>query len=66
MNDVFIEKWATYYRYFYYYEDMTFERFINLVASGHIPQRAHVDWNKVGKFSEVETEDNNEAIFRLT
>lgn len=43
-----IDRWANYYRYFYFYEDMTFEKFINLVEAGCIPQRSNIDWSKVG------------------
>lgn len=44
-----IEKWAGYYRYFYFYEDMTFERFLKLVELGLTPHRQMVDWTKVGR-----------------
>lgn len=48
MTDQELDRWAGYYRYFYFFEDMTFERFIRLVELGSIPRRSQVDWKKVG------------------
>lgn len=47
LTDKELDKWAGYYRYFYFYEDMTFEKFIELVEAGNIPRRHIVDWSKV-------------------
>lgn len=45
-----LDRWAGYFRYFYFYEDMDFEMFINLVKAGSVPVRSYVDWSKVNKF----------------
>lgn len=42
-----LEKWGNYFRYFYFYEDMTFEDFLKDVANGFIPKRKKVDWSLV-------------------
>lgn len=44
-----IDRWAGYYRYFYFFEEMSFEKFLQLVEIGSVPQRSYVDWNKVGR-----------------
>lgn len=49
MSDTRLEKWANYYRYFYYHEEMTFEHFMKSVDAGTVPQRSGVDWSKVGQ-----------------
>ena len=42
-----IEKWGNYFRYFYFQEVMSFDKFMELVKAGKPPQRLTVDWNKV-------------------
>lgn len=42
-----LERWAGYFRYFYFYEEMTFDKFISMVKIGCVPVRSYVDWNKV-------------------
>lgn len=42
-----IDRWAGYYRYFYFYEDMSFAQFLRRVEKGSVPRRYKVDWNKV-------------------
>lgn len=49
MSDVQVEKWANYYRYFYFHEEMTFAQFLKRVNEGWVPRRGFVDWNKVGQ-----------------
>ena len=49
-----ILKWKNYYLYFYFYEDMTFTDFIDLVQKGQAPKREIVDWDKVGYIGKEE------------
>lgn len=48
MSDENLNRWANYYRYFYFNEEMTFEYFLRLVKAGVTPKRSYVNWTKVG------------------
>lgn len=47
VEDTQYEKWAKYYFFFYFNEEMLFGDFIDRVKAGWIPRRGIVDWNKV-------------------
>lgn len=51
-----LERWGTYFRYFYFYEEMTFEEFLKRVDYGIVPKRISIDWDKVGA---VDATDSN-------
>lgn len=50
------DRWAVYYRYFYFHHEMTFEQFIRRVEAGWVPKRGHIDWSKVGGHLDNEEE----------
>jgi hypothetical protein len=61
MTDGELRKWASYYHFLYFKEDMTFVEFIEKVKTGNTPRRQVIDWKKVRPVYEIHIEMGESA-----
>jgi hypothetical protein len=61
MTERQLDRWASYYHFLYFSEDMTFGEFIAKVEAGNTPRRHTIDWTKVRPVSEIHIESGVSA-----
>lgn len=56
MTESDLHKWGNYFRYFYFDEEMSFSKFLELLEQGRVPTRSKVDWNRIkGAYEEEQS-----------